>query len=113
VIEASSAPIGPAVQQLGTGQHDHEHRRLAARLHHELREVEQAVARPVKVFEHDHERCASRYGLQGGAPGGEELVFVDALGAHLADRGRKQLRIVVGIFDAEAAQPLRDVGAQV
>ena len=105
VVELAAAPVRTPVEQLRPRKHDHQHRRVAARLHHELGQVEEAVARPVQVFEHDHERVSPRGGLDGRPPGGEQQVFVDAFGAGLADRGRKEACVSVRVLDADVAQP--------
>ena len=108
VVELAAAPVRAPVQQLWARKHDHQHRRIAARLHHELGQVEEAIARPVQVFEHDHERVSPRGGLDGRPPGGEQQVFVDAFGAGLADRGRKEACVSFCVLDADVAQPRPD-----
>ena len=55
VIELAASPTGSSVEQLRPGEHDHQHSRVAARLHDELSEVEETVARPVQVLENDDE----------------------------------------------------------
>ena len=114
MIELAAAPVRPPVEQLGPRKDDHQHRRLAARLHDELGQVEEALARPVQVLENDHERVAARRGLDGRPPGGKEEVFVDAFGAGLADRRREEPGISVRVLHPDVAQPrsnrLADLG---
>jgi len=90
VIPLPAAPALPPVKELGPGERDHEHRRVPARLHDELDEVEEAVARPVQVLEHDHERRRARGDLDRRPPGGEERGPVDDVLLARADGGREE-----------------------
>ena len=56
VVPPASSPRRAPIEQLRTREGDHEHRRIAPRLHDELHEIEEAVARPVQVLEHQNER---------------------------------------------------------
>ena len=108
VVEPSPAPVRPPVEELGTRKHQHEERGLAARLHDELREVEEAVAGPVQVLEHDDERVATRGRFERRAPGSEQLVFVDPFRARLTDGGGDETRVTIHVVDADVAEPAAD-----
>ena len=108
VIEAPTAPVGTAVEQLRTGKRDHQHRRLAPWLHHELHQVEEAVTRPVQVLEDDDQRPAPSRRLHRGAPGHEQKVPVHAFRAGLADGDCEQARHALGVLEARVAQPRGD-----
>ncbi len=108
VVEPAAAPGRTAVEKLRARKHHHEHRCLSPRLHHELGEIQQAVARPVQVLEDDDQRRVTCGRLEGRAPRRKEQVLVDAFGPGLADGGRQQLRFAFGVHDAETAEPRPD-----
>ena len=82
---------GPAIEQLGPGQGDHEQRHLAAWLEDELDEVEQAVARPVEVLDDEQQRPAEGGELDRRAPGREERRAIGELDLAGADRRGQQV----------------------
>src|SRR5438477_513265 len=79
VIPLAAAPALAPVEQLGPGEGDHEHPGVPARLHDELDQVEEAVARPVEVLEHEDERLRSGRDLDRRPPRAEERGAVDDL----------------------------------
>ena len=113
VVALAAAPGRAAIEQLGARQGDHQDRQLRPRLHHVLDEIEQRVARPVKVFEDDHHRPGRSRRLHRAAPGVEHA---DAIGLrHFcgADGRGEQLGGVRGIGDAALGEPIGEAPLQV
>ena len=68
------APARSTGEQLRAGRADDEHRNVPGPLDEMVDEVEQAVVRPLQVFEDEHEWAQIRERLEEAAPGGEGLV---------------------------------------
>jgi hypothetical protein len=83
---ATRAPI----EQLRSGEDDHQHRGFAPGLHDELHEIEKTVTRPVQILENQHERRPPRRHFDGRAPRGKQGSPVDHLRFAGADgRGKE------------------------
>jgi hypothetical protein len=104
-VSSSAAPGRPPVEQLGPGKRDHQQRYLRPGLQDRLNEVQQAVARPVQVLDHEHDRDPSRRELDESPPGPKERDPVGRLDLAGADRGRQLLRRPFGLGIAGGAQP--------
>ena len=79
VVAAAAAPGGSSIEQLWTGEDEHEQRDVGSRLEERLDEVEQAVARPVQILHDEDQRMALGGELEGGPPGGEDRRLVGQL----------------------------------
>src|SRR5258705_7667984 len=77
MVSLATAPGRTAIEELGPGESDHQHRRAATRLHHEFDEVEKAVARPVEVLEDNDKRPGSGGDLDHRAPRREQRRAID------------------------------------
>ena len=92
VVPSAAAPRRASVQQLGTGQDDHQQRRLAAGLKDHLDQVEERVARPVEVLDDHDQRLLLCGELDSRPPRGEELAAVDMLTLPGSEGRRQQFR---------------------
>ncbi len=97
-VAPPAAPLRTAIEEFRAGEGDHDERRRRTRQRHVLDEIEEAVAGPVEVLEHHHDRPASRECLDQQAPRGKELVPVALLGLGGAAEGRPdEPRETVGV----------------
>jgi hypothetical protein len=69
----SATPLGPALEQLGPGGGDEQHRRVRGPLDEMVDEVEQAVVGPVDILEEEDQRALLCQRLEQRPPGGEVL----------------------------------------
>ena len=106
MVAPSTTPARAPVEQLRSGQGDHQDRRLATRLHQVLDQVQQAVRRPVKVFEDDHQGRPERGGLGRRPPGGEKQVSVRRLTFAGPDGRSQELTHALRLLDAKSSQPI-------
>ena len=108
MVAAAGAPRWPALEQFGPGEDHHQERQVAMWLDDVLDEVEQAVARPVQVFEYQDERMARRGQLDGRPPGAHQSRRIDRLRFAGADRRRQQVGQADWILGAKVLQPPRN-----
>src|SRR5262249_4262733 len=85
------APGRAAVDELGAGQRDDEHRMVPRPLEQVLDEVEQALVGPLEVLEHEHDRIRVRQPLEEQSPRGEELMAFALLSAAPAEELEQRL----------------------
>ncbi len=69
----TSSPRRPPLTQLGPRGADQDERRTRRPVGQMVEEVEQALVRPVKVFDHQHERAPGRERLERAAPGSKRI----------------------------------------
>ncbi len=101
-VAPSAAPIGLAIQQLGTRERKHHERRRHPRERYVLDEIEQRIRGPVDILENDDQRTPRGEHLDQQAPSGEHLFAVAPLRLRRvaecdADERREAARILVGV----------------
>ncbi len=105
VIATSAAPVRPSVEQLRTGEDDHEDRRIGPGLHDVLDEIEQAVRRPMEILEDDHQRSAPRGQLDRIAPRREQGCTIGDLAFAGADSSGEQIRGICAALEGVLGEP--------
>ena len=92
-LEARS-PRRPLEEQIGPSGAEHEQRHAGGPADEVLQEVEQPVAGPVEILEHEHERALLGQALEEAPPGAEDLLPI-ALGLSLRGEAdeRPQVRL--------------------
>ena len=103
-VAARSAPGGAPVEELRPGERDHEEGGAGPRLDDLLDEVEEAVARPVEILEHEHREATRGEAFYRRAPGGEELLALADTDLGLETKGRThERRDALGLGAVHAA----------